>query len=52
MKEIKLTVYNGILGVIADDDEEASFLLLEPIAHERRDARIAARSAQVSKLNT
>jgi hypothetical protein len=39
-----LTVDNGILGAVADDDEEAAFLLLTSIADERRNAGISAKA--------
>ncbi len=37
-----MKMYNDILGPVPDDDNEASFLLLDAIADERGDARISA----------
>ncbi len=39
--ECQHTVDNGIFCMIADHDEEASLLLLQAIAHQRMDARVA-----------
>jgi hypothetical protein len=37
-------VDDDILGLVADDDEEASLLFLDAIADERRNARVSVRS--------
>ncbi len=41
---------DDILGLVADNDEEASFLLLDAIADERRNARVSVTQGMLESM--